>query len=299
LLTQRQAEYLINAELIANLRNITKSVMIDHMAISEAPMSLRMSQAADWALSHGVGSLTTSDAANLLHVPETQVPQRMASARKRGEWITPSRGLWVPVAPEFRAWGGPPATEFIRELMKHLEIDHYYVGWLMAASFHGAAHHAPQVTHVATSKLVRSRAIGRVRLVFHQRSDIDQLPLVERMSRSGGFYVSSPEVTAFDLASNIRIAGGLNNAATVITELGEEAGLNEKKLTQLVPLFSEAAARRIGWIIESNTEQRLDDLAAVVNRGGAAPSRLHPSKPLVGELDERWNLKINAAVDVE
>jgi predicted transcriptional regulator of viral defense system len=183
--------------------------------------------------------------------------------------------------------------------MKYLEVEHYYVGWLIAASLYGAAHHAPQVTHVAVSKMVRPRTVGRARLVFHQRSGIDHLPVIDRMSRYSRFNISSPELTAFDVASDIRVAGGLDNAATVITELIEETGLKEEKLTALVPSFSESAARRIGWIIENNTEWRLDALAAVVNRGGGAPSRLHPGKPLVGELDERWNVKINANVDVE
>jgi len=258
----------------------------------------RSAQAADWALSRGIAAMATDQVADLLGVPASQVPQRLSASKKRGEWIAPARGLWVPVAPEFRGWGGPPATEFISQLMKHLDAD-YYVGWLAAAALHGAAHHAPQVTHVATSKLVRERQVGRVRLVFHQRSRIEGLATVERMARSGPFLVSTPEVTALDVASAIGIAGGLDNAATVIADLANEATLDDHKLADLADWYDDAATRRVGWIVEQFTDHRLDALAARVGSMASAPSRLHPGLPLTGLADARWRLRLNINVEPE
>ena len=258
----------------------------------------RTAQAADWALSRGISSLTTNQVAELLDVPTAQVPQRMSAPKNRGEWISPARGLWVAVAPEFRGWGGPPATEFIAPLMKHLGTD-YYVGWLVAASLHGAAHHAPQVTHVATSKLVRERQIGRVRLAFHQRSQIGGLPTIERLARSGPYLVSTPEVTTLDIASDIAISGGLDNAATVIVDLANEAHLDDRTLAALTSLYGDAAVRRVGWIVEQFTDHRLDSLARKVAGMATAPSRLHPALPLTGNVDTRWGLRLNVAVVVE
>jgi predicted transcriptional regulator of viral defense system len=258
----------------------------------------RTAQAADWALSRGIASMTTAQVAEMLDAPVTQVPQRLSVAKRRGEWITPARGLWIPVPPEFRAWGGPPATEFIASLMKHFDIG-YYVGWLAAASLYGATHHAPQVTHVATSKLVRERTLGRARLVFHERSAIAELPTVERMARSGPYLVSSPELTALDIASDITLAGGLDNAATVITDLAEETGLDDQTLVSLAPRFADAAVRRVGWMVERFTEHRLDALAEHVTQSPSTPSRLHPSLPLTGGVVERWGLRLNTNVEVE
>jgi len=234
----------------------------------------------------------------MLGIPAGQVPQRMSVPRLRAEWVTPARGMWVPVAPEFRGWGGPPATEFIAALMTHLNVGHYYVGWLSAAALFGATHHAPQVTHVATSSLVRERTVGRARLVFHRRERLPELPTVVRMARSGPYRVSTPEVTALDLASNITISGGLDNAATVITDLAEEAGLDEKVVAGLAEFYPDAAARRLGWIVERFTTHRLGVLAERVGRA-SAPSRLHPSRPLAGALDQRWGLRLNTTVEVE
>jgi len=260
--------------------------------------SVRGPQAAHWALSRGISSMTTVQVGELLDVPASQVPQRMAAPKRRGEWITPARGLWVPVPPEFRTWGGPPAVEFIAPLMAHLGVG-YYIGWLAAAAVHGAAHQAPQVTHIATSRLVRDRRIGRADLRFHVREHIGVLPTVERVARSGTYLVSSPEATALDIATDIGLAGGLDNAATVVTDLDDETGLDDATLALLAPLYPQATARRVGWILETNTEHRLDLLAAHVAAGSSTPARLHPALPLTGALDPRWRLRLNTTVEVE
>lgn len=272
---------------------------MNHVTISPVRgSSVRAPQAADWALSHGVASLTTAQVAELLSVPASHVPQRLAVPKQRGEWIAPARGLWVPVPPEFRGWGGPPATEFIATLMHHLNVT-YYIGWLAAAAAFGAAHHAAQVTHVAVSRLVRDRQIGRADLRFHIRANIDDLPTVQRMARSGPYLVSSPEVTALDIVSDLTVSGGLDNAATVIVDLVEETGLDDDVLTKLASSYPDAAIRRLGWIAETHTEQRFDHLAAEVAAGSEHPARLQPSLPLTGALNERWRLRLNTTVAVE
>jgi len=259
---------------------------------------VRAAQAADWALSQGIGAMTTAEVGELLGAPVSQVPQRLAVPKQRGEWISPARGLWVPVPPEFRAWGGPPATEFIASLMRHLGVS-YYIGWLAAAAVFGASHQAPQVTHVAVSKLVRDRLVGRADLRFHVREHIDVLPNTQRMARSGPYLLSTPEITALDVANDIALAGGLDNAATVIMDLAEETGLDDATLTRLAALYPDAASRRLGWIIETHTNQRLDQLAARVADSPPHPARLHPALPLTGTLDRRWLLRLNTNVEVE
>ena len=289
----------LKAGRIATLQFLAITVRISHVTISPAQASpVRAPQAADWALSHGVAAMSTVQAAELLGVPASQVPQRLSAPKRRGEWITPARGLWVPVPPEFRAWGGPPVAEFIAPLMAHLGVP-YYIGWLAAAAVHGVAHQAPQVTHVATSRLVRDRLVGRADLRFHTRSHIGILPTVQRTARSGTYLVSSPEVTALDVASDITISGGLNNVATVIADLADDTGLDDGTLARLAELYPDAAARRVGWIVETQTSQRLDHLAAQVELGSPNPARLHPARPLTGALDDRWRLRLNADVDVE
>lgn len=83
------------------------------------------------------------------------------------------------------------------------------------------------------------------------------------------------------------------------TELADEVGLDDTTLSRVAELYPDTAARRVGWIVETHTEQRLDQLAAQVGRGSSNPARLHPAQPLTGALDDRWRLRINTTVEVE
>lgn len=270
------------------------------MATTSVPSGgVRASQAADWALSRGMSALTTSEAAHLLGAPVGQVSQRLASAIRRTEWVTPARGLWVPVPPEYRGWGGPPAVEFLDALMRYFEAD-YYIGWLSAAALFGAAHHAPQVTQVAAPRLVRDREVGRVRLQFHTRSNLDLLPTTSHLARSGPVRVSTPEVTALDLAADLSVSGGLDNVATVIVDLAEEAGLEVPAMAELARHYAPAVGRRLGWILDEFTEvEGLGTLQKAVVGVAPTPSLLDSLSPSQGRVNQHWNVRVNAEVDVE
>jgi len=260
----------------------------------------RLAAAADWALSQGIASLTTGQIAELWKIPRDHVPSRMRAPKGRGEWISPARGLWVPVLPEFRARSGVPAIEFIDPMMRFLGIEKYYVGWLMAASLYGAAHHAPQVTQVAVPRVIRDKTVGDSRIEFYARSAIGTLPVVERQGRWGRFYISTPEVTALDIAANIRLAGGLSNAATVMVDLVEVVGLDEGEICAVLPHFPVAAVQRLGWVLETFTSVRLDELARYVNPMlPTNPTLLHPALAGRGQTDKRWRILVNGQVDLE
>ncbi len=203
---------------------------------------------ADWALARGRSSFTSAELSELLNVSEDQVRRRLHAPAKRGEWVMPVRGLWVPVPPEFRLWGGPPGIELVDAMMRHLGVG-YYVGWLTAAGLHGATHQAQQVFHVAANRHVRDREVGRTRFEFAQR-DVVAIPTVTHPTRSGTALVSTPAATALDVAADIARAGGTNNAATVILELAEVESFSVLDVAGLAPRFPAAAGRRVGWILE-------------------------------------------------
>ena len=81
--------------------------------------------------------------------------------KEQGRVVSPRRGFYVVVPPEYRAAGSPPATWFIDDLMRHLGQP-YYVGLLSAAAIHGAAHQQPMVFQVVTSKPTREMRAGKV-----------------------------------------------------------------------------------------------------------------------------------------
>ena len=75
--------------------------------------------------------------------------------------VSPRRGFYVIVPPEYRATGSPPASWFVDDLMHHLGQP-YYVGLLSAAAIHGAAHQQPMVFQVVTNKPTREMRAGKV-----------------------------------------------------------------------------------------------------------------------------------------
>ena len=250
---------------------------------------------ADWLLARGRSAVTTKEAAELLGIRPELVRVRLHS--RRGEFVSPVRGLWVPVPPEYRLWGAPEGIELIDRMMRHLGVD-YYVGWLSAAAVHGAAHHAPQTFQVATSRPVADRVVGRTDFRFATRSAVSTLPIMDHQTRSGTAVVSSPELTALDVASDVALASGIDNVATVILGLVEE-GLDLQALAELSARFPAAAVRRIGWILDNFDGRDPSPLLAAVQRETVTPSVLDPARPLRGTTDHRWLIRVNADVDAE
>lgn len=261
---------------------------------------LRAPELADWALAHGRASLTSAEIVELLDVPEDQVRRRLHAPARRHEWVTPTRGLWVPVPPEYRSWGAPPGIEIVDAMMRHRKID-YYVGWLSAAALYGAGHQAPQVFQVAVNRQMRDRQIGRTRFVFAQR-DVGRIPTADHTTRSGSARVSSVAATMFDVADDVERAAGLDNVATVILELVEHESFDVADLAQLAPRFPAAAGRRVGRLLEHHgwsDDLDLEPLRLVVRDAVPSPSRLDPASPDRGFLDPTWMVRVNTDVTDE
>jgi len=66
------------------------------------------------------------------------VQSALRRLKEQGKIVSPRRGFYVVVPPEYRSTGSLPASWFIDELMRHLDQP-YYVGLLSAAAIHGAA----------------------------------------------------------------------------------------------------------------------------------------------------------------
>ena len=278
------------------LQNVTISVTIVNM--DQAIERVRAPELADWALAHGRGSLTSAEIAGLLGVEEDQVRRRLHVPARRGEWVQPTRGLWVPVPPEYRTWGAPPGIEIVDMIMRHRGIG-YYVGWLSAAAIYGAAHQAPQVFQVAVDRQIRDRIVGRTRFVFAQRK-VAQIPTIAHPTRDGSARVSTVTATMLDVADDMLRAAGIDNAATVIVELAEHETFDVADLARLVPAFPAAAGRRVGWILSQFTERDdLEPLRAAIRDLVASPSRLDPYSSVGGPLDAGWMLSVNREVEPE
>lgn len=249
-------------------------------------------------LARGRSSATTAELAGLLGIAPNLVRVRLHPYVRRGEWVSPARGLWIPIPAEYRLWGAPEGIEIIDLMMQHLVVP-YYVGWLTAAAIYGSAHHAPQVFQVAVARHVANRQVGRTKFQFATRANVSVLPVNERSTRSGVARISSREATMLDLTSDLTLAGGLDNAATTVIGLAEDS-VDISALAALSTYFPAATVRRIGWILDEFGENI--DLAPLAEAAGSrteAPSLLNPSGPMTGTSSSRWSLRINTEVEPE
>jgi predicted transcriptional regulator of viral defense system len=257
---------------------------------------IKASESASWLLAHGISSITVDDLAYILSIPRNQVPQRMAALKRRKAIITPAQGLWIPVPPEYASWGAPPAIDIIDALMRHLSTD-YYVGWLSAAELHGVSHHAPQVFQVATSRAIRTRTAGRSCFQFFHREHIKQVSFIQVETKNGMVPVSCRETTLLDVANDVVIVGGIDNAANLIIELCDASAPDMGILVELSMHYPVTAARRLGFLIESYTNiSELEKLKAVCTKRNTAPSLLDPQSKPNGAMNAEWNIKVNREV---
>ncbi len=75
---------------------------------------------AGWLIGRGQHFISTSDVAALLAITPETVPISLERTRQAGKMISVTKQGWVPVPPEYRSVGAPPASHFIDPLMGHL-----------------------------------------------------------------------------------------------------------------------------------------------------------------------------------
>ena len=245
-----------------------------------------------------MNSFTTDDAAEAASIKPDSARPALARLIKNKLAFSPARGLYIPIPPQYRSWGAVPATWFVDALMAHLGRV-YYVGYLSAAELHEAAHQRPQVFQVVVDRDLRARDFGRVRLRFVTNRNVADLPTLRRNTPTGTMAVSTPELTAIDLANRPEHGAGLDNVATVLIELAKDGKLTDAGLTRLVDRFPAAASRRVGWIVEHFTDVRFDALADAALQAIHEPSNLDQYGPRRGRVDVRWRVRVNAPVEPE
>jgi len=248
----------------------------------------------DLLLSRGQHVFTSEDAATLLGSGGDAVRKGLERLAAADQIVSPSRGLYVVVPPEYRSWATVPASHFIDAMMQALDR-RYYVALLSAAEVHGAAHHAPQVFQVMVDRPVADRDLGRTRLRFVAGRHVADVDAEIRNTPTGTMRVASPELTAVDLVDHLAAAGGIDNAATILAELElTDAGA----LAAYARPRERATARRLGWLLDFvESDLDLTSLRDVAAPGQGTPSDLRPGAPRRGRTDPAWNVRVN--VDVQ
>jgi predicted transcriptional regulator of viral defense system len=218
--------------------------------------------------------------------------------QRRQHLFSPRRGFYVIVPPQYLAWGAPPAPWYIDELMRH-EGCTYYVGLLKAAELHGATHQAVMEFQVVTDKRLPEIRAGRSAITFYYRKDMAAVSegIEDRKTDTGRMKVSSVALTLLDLVRYPHAAGGLDNVATIISDLGDR--IDAGKLAALSAAYERSVIQRLGYLLDrfSNPE-RAEALYAALPHGSALPwIELERSQaadpdfsPEPKERNERWHV---------
>src|SRR6516162_1093285 len=167
-------------------------------------------------LSAGRVVFSREEAIQALHTSHGALLDAAERQQHRRHLISPRRGFYVIVPPQYLAWGAPPPSWYIDDLMRH-EGRPYYVGLLKAAELHGASHQAVMEFQVVTDKRMPELVLGRSRLAFYYRKNIEAVTagILDRKTDTGRMRVSSVELTALNLLRYPRAAGGMEHIATV------------------------------------------------------------------------------------
>ena len=168
--------------------------------------------------SKGHYSFTSEEARAALKVSPDACKLALNRLAKQGQIASPARGFYVIIPPEYRSLGCLPAHQFIPDLMKYKGLN-YYAGLLTAAQYYGAAHQRPQEFQVFLARNRRPIRCGKVRVKFVARKKIDEVLVRSFNTERGELRVSTPEATAFDLAGYPEHVGGLDQVATILSEL--------------------------------------------------------------------------------
>jgi predicted transcriptional regulator of viral defense system len=138
-----------------------------------------------------------------------------------------------------------------------------------------------------------------VRLRFYESREVvtalDRKGVVRPTSHTGGYNVSSPELTALDLVAHAREVGGLENIATVLSELEH---LSSAHLAVLASGRPQSTIRRLCFLLDRFGH--IDDLspvAGLVDLDRAHPTPLDPDLPARGAYHPRWNILENIEIE--
>jgi predicted transcriptional regulator of viral defense system len=225
-----------------------------------------------------------------------------------GRIARPRRSFFVIVRPEDRV-AGPDPVLWIDALMAFLNLD-YRVSLLSAAAFHGSSHQAGMVFQVVVPQQLPRLEIGRQRVEFVYQEGkafelVNRSDWLGQIKGGAGFVkVAGLELTLLDCVRYVHRAGGLNNVAQIVKDLGGK--VSPTKLRQIAKDYGPAVSCRLGYLLEwlgyARQAAGLSDAArGMKSYKPLSTGMLNDMEIFPGEVarDERWKLLLNEMPEVE
>jgi len=258
-------------------------------------------------LSAGRVVFTRDEAEQALGVGRGALLDAAERLQRRKRLLNPRQGFYVIVPPQYASWGAPPPNWYIDALMRH-EGEAYYVGLLKAAELHGATHQAVMEFQVVTGKRLPKIRAGRNLIAFYYRKNMEDVAdgVEERKTDTGAMKVSTIELTALDLLRYPQAAGGIDNVATILADLGSR--LNGDKLAALSASVERPVVQRLGHLLErlghgdraAPMHEALEARAPMpwteLDRNEARDSDFAPAPQ---ERDSRWRVVVRRRPEID
>ena len=235
--------------------------------------------------------------------PRASIRSALARLSDSGAIRSVWKGFYAISLPEYGLDGIPPPLDYIEQLMEHLGVD-YYVALLTAASFNGASHQAPQVFQVICNSVLRDKSKYGYRIEPSYKKSIPQKYINRVNSRTASVAVSSPELTAVDLITYVKRAGGISNVVTVLADLAESIDFHrvDPDFFNSVPV---AIIQRLGYLLDEILEENMlaDCLLEKTRQAGIT----FKSMPLVPNTQnsknayrhiKKWGVVVNYEVEI-
>ncbi len=252
----------------------------------------------------GQRSFTIDQAIIDLKISKNSVLTAISRLKKERDLISPAKGFYVIIPPEYRQQGCIPAEELVPLLMNHLGVD-YYAALLTAAQYHGAAHQKPVIFQIITNKqLKKELEFGQVRIDCLYKKFLKDLPTQNITVSTGYLKISSPELTTLDLLLYTNKSGGLNHIATILSELIES--IDPEKLIALAEqLDQNVCLQRLGYILDNiepvDTESNQKIIDALVRYLASKKLKYMPLAPEIPSkgypYSKKWMIIENTDIE--
>lgn len=241
----------------------------------------------------GRASVGLDELAEIAEAPRSHVAKAVVAMRRSGRLRSPARGFYVIVPVAYRSRGDVPADWYLDDWMAHLGR-RYRVSGLTAAARHGARHQAAQSFDVVLDRaMARSAAAWPPRLRLF--TDRTAHPTTRIEGPYAPLQLATAETCAFDLATWTKRFAGPSHIATLLAELT----LDPKLLGIQAPERPVSVVRRLGYLLE-RAQPKLP-LTPLHERSSAygTPTLLAASGERRGGRDRRWNVLVNASVELD
>ena len=238
-------------------------------------------------------------------MPKVNIRNALHRLTKATKICSVWRGVYAVILPEYGFSGTIPAVEYIDHLMNYLGLD-YYIALRTAAALNGAAHQQPQIFNIVCNKKLRTKANSGIIIEPVQKKQIPHNYIITQTVNSGSVNVSCPELTAIDLLLYPQKAGGIDNIATILSELAEKMNFNRINDDFFVSVTN-SAVQRLGFILDEVLNEH--DLAEqLLHKAKACGIRFRKfplvpldisSKTLKNYTSRRWKIIVNHKIELD